>query len=428
MHQIHLRQAKEKLHNEIHQTMKMYSNEKHHLLKQLANLRHDLTDLKLPEIASNVYDPYQTPRIEPKQHMTEKLKFHKSDKHRSKNQASSKKSSVKCDTDTSDYESDFEKSVSDTDQTLFGDHKDLDLIINDDKSVSDLPSNVVLGSHPNTQWYSGKYLRHSSLDHAAKSQTVQQKPNTALYPEISQKHIATLAVQDRQRCEIKLPTIKGINKKKVKFDGKTAVKLIPHEPNTNLTKMAYESQQRKQRSEKLPPIEDWKMRRAAKGQMRGRSSPTGIYLPPLKSQKQKRTLEVIPETLAESAEWKALYLNIHDEDTRNKTLSDILHAVRIRMQNNERSLKFGERRSPDKTDNFLCDYLLNSQSKKDRRRRGQIPSHAAERCFRRSNAVHLQNYLHKLSRQRRMIEHMAGEEYRLTHIVGHKHLQDALPM
>ena len=369
MHQMRLRQAKEKLHNEIHQTMKMYSSEKHQLLKQLANLRHDLTDLKLPEIASHTFDPYQTPRIEPTHYVHEKRKS-QNDK---KKLTSSKGSVVRCD-DTSDYESDYEKSVSDTDQTIFGDNYDLyhddktDSFSHDDKSVSDLHSDG-LGGHLNTQWYSGKYLRHSSLDRTSKSHSVQFKHDTPIYPEIFENEIPVIEVQDRQRCEIKLPTIKGINKKKVKFDGKTDVKLISPEQKMNLSrsnKTACNSQQRKWRPDRLTGIGDWKMKQAARGQMKGRNSPPGVSFPPIRCHREKKSLEAIPETLAESAEWKTLYLNIHDDDKRNKTLLDILHAVRIRMQTNERSLRFGEQRSSDKTDNILCDYLLGSHTRKER--------------------------------------------------------------
>lgn len=41
---------------------------------------------------------------------------------------------------------------------------------------------------------------------------------------------------------------------------------------------------------------------------------------------------------------------------------------------------------------------------------------------RRSSNAQLQNYLRKMSRSRRMIEHMEVEEYRLAHIMGHKEL------
>lgn len=50
------------------------------------------------------------------------------------------------------------------------------------------------------------------------------------------------------------------------------------------------------------------------------------------------------------------------------------------------------------------------------------PKNTAYRMGRRSSNAQLQSYLRKMSKSRRMIEHMEVEEYRLAHIMGHKEL------
>lgn len=53
------------------------------------------------------------------------------------------------------------------------------------------------------------------------------------------------------------------------------------------------------------------------------------------------------------------------------------------------------------------------------------PNNTAARVGRKSTSNQLQSYLRKMSKSRRMIEHMEAEQYRMVNVIGNKPLQDA---
>lgn len=136
--------------------------------------------------------------------------------------------------------------------------------------------------------------------------------------------------------------------------------------------------------------------------------------------------------------YKAMYVSITNPEERMKTLADILYAVRLRMQENEQNLQYGKSPRYGKTENTLCDFLLKKSQDNNNNKSPEngispvsdvaklkqlkgVPNNTAARIGRRSTGTQLQNYLRKMSRSRRMIEHMEVEEARLAHM-GHQHL------
>ncbi|RUS77151.1 hypothetical protein EGW08_015086 [Elysia chlorotica] len=73
----------------------------------------------------------------------------------------------------------------------------------------------------------------------------------------------------------------------------------------------------------------------------------------------------------ETEEWKNSYMSLPDPETRKKTLSDIMFAVRTRMRENEASLRFGETPRPsDESYGFL---LADPFQQKSPRRSNKSP-------------------------------------------------------
>ncbi|XP_067654283.1 uncharacterized protein [Haliotis asinina] len=444
MYENYLQKSTQKLQDEIHHTMKMYSVEKQQLLKQLASLRHNMSELKISDTGVNqrFSDTEKSPRhcvngaipkhIGHEQHRLPPIikngligpLYPKGDKSNEEEQDTDEM--VNQGLQKSDTELTF---LSDelSGETKLNDNSDVEggfklfperKIQKRTKTSKDIPIfklPQIKEEPPRPLWYSGN-----------NSQTVKQRalsPLTALpqineMRQISENNFDIPTVKDPSRCEIAIPT-KSVTKK-VHFAGSNSIRSPDSLDHTNghlpqLSKKKFQmhkpSKKTKRLSQQMANVQESSLAQSESSEAAPLQAPKG------------------------TEEWKSLYVNIHDPEERTKTLGDILYAVRVRMRENEQNLMYGHKPAEDKTDNTLCDYLLVHKDDQDGMRktrkilhhhkRGHIPSHTAQRLHRRSNAVQLQNYLKKLSRQRRMIEHMEGEEYRLTHIVGHRQLQEA---
>ncbi|XP_071100203.1 uncharacterized protein [Haliotis cracherodii] len=445
MYENYLQKSTQKLQDEIHHTMKMYSVEKQQLLKQLASLRHNMSELKISDtgVSPRFSDNGKSPRYSVNSAIPKHIGR---EQHRLPPIIKTGLISAvhpNCVKSISEEARDRDEIVnqrlqrSDTDLTFLSDefcgeskHNDngdvegefklfperkVPKITKTSKDIPVFKLPQIKEEAPRPLWYSGN-----------NSQTVKQRahsPLTALpqiheMRQISENNFDIPAVKDPLRCEISIPT-KSVTKK-VHFAGSNSVRNSDSLDQTNshlpqLSKKKFQmhkpSRKTKKHFQQLPNVQESSSSQSDSTEAPQCQAPQG------------------------TEEWKSLYANIHDPEERTKTLGDILYAVRVKMRENEQNLMFGHKPVEDKTDNTLCDYLLVHKDDQDgirktrkilhHHKRGHIPSHTAERLHRRSNAVQLQNYLKKLSRQRRMIEHMEGEEYRLTHIVGHRQLQEA---
>jgi hypothetical protein len=65
------------------------------------------------------------------------------------------------------------------------------------------------------------------------------------------------------------------------------------------------------------------------------------------------------EVMRATQEYKSLYLKMKDPEQRMKTLAEILYSVRLRMIENEHTMKYGINPKHMKNANTLCDFLMN---------------------------------------------------------------------
>ncbi|XP_060074428.1 uncharacterized protein LOC132554143 [Ylistrum balloti] len=384
-----LRKSTKKLQDDLRQTMRVYSSEKHELLRQLASLRHEMDELKASDTSSSPTSSFSDSsslKSTPRFFHAPNLAANKAGKKGRK-----RKSSI-----TSD------DSMGSQNQKL----KEGILRLPTIKDASPAPQ----------EWESGNSM-HTNLP------PIEQPKGLATAKALLDNTFPIPKISDPSREDISVSSIRQSNreKKKVHFSEENKV--------TEFEVIRYnESEAKNWRGGGAnSPAEYYRKPRTSK-KGKGERGGSRVTLAPLKRPNDPKEAQKV------AAEYKSLYLSIHDPEERTKTLADILYAVRMRMQENEQNLKFGETPRPAKTNNTLCDFLLSS-SCEDPLLKGEpnkvgnkflgAPNHTAARIGRRSHATQLQNYLRKMSKSRRMIEHMEAEQYRLAHIIGHKQLMAA---
>ncbi|XP_048729296.1 uncharacterized protein LOC125646802 isoform X2 [Ostrea edulis] len=389
-----LQQSTKKLQDDLRQTMKSYSSEKQQLLRHLASLRHEMDELRLSgsesptstgsttdlSTASGASNKSKSRRF----YHAPNIAAHKLKKSRKKMSKHSKRKS-----ETSEEKKQMEGI--------------LKLPIIKEGNLGN-PSPLTW-THKNSEWDSAQQITLNNLP------PIKPPKDIAAAQELLQNDYDMPKIDDPQRSDKIVPTKgKSQEKKRVKFSSKNQVAVFTGET----TDMAIEDSDSDSDSKNSHESSEIKPKGVNQRQH---------YLPPL-DLGNRRCLN--PQ---ETENHKMLYISIKDPDVRRKTLSEILHAVRMRMQENEHHLRFGEmpRRkrqtsSQESPLNSSQESLNSTDSNKSKISHLGAPQNTAYRMHCRSSNSQLQNYLRKMSRSRRMIEHMEVEEYRLAHIMGHKDL------
>ncbi|XP_021347988.1 uncharacterized protein LOC110446966 [Mizuhopecten yessoensis] len=385
-----LRKSTKKLQDDLRQTMRVYSSEKHELLRQLANLRHEMDELKATDssssptsFSSDSSSVKSTPRFFKAPNLAAN-KVRKKGRRRNNSVTS--------------------------DETMGSQNQKIK------EGILRLPT-IKDASPAPQEWESGNSM-HTTLP------PIEHPKGLVAVKALMDNNFSIPKISDPSREDISVSSLRqqsNREKKKVHFSEVNKI--------TEFEVIRYNENEAKnwRRGGENSPHDYYRKPRASKKGKGERGGSRGT-LAPLKRPNDPKEAQKV------AAEYKSLYLSIHDPEERTKTLADILYAVRMRMQENEQNLKFGESPRPSKTNNTLCDFLL-SNSSEDPLLKGEpnkvgnkflgAPNHTAARIGRRSNAIQLQNYLRKMSKSRRMIEHMEAEQYRLAHIMGHKHLMAA---
>ncbi|XP_033752667.1 uncharacterized protein LOC117336289 [Pecten maximus] len=385
-----LRKSTKKLQDDLRQTMRVYSSEKHELLRHLASLRHEMDELKASESSSSPTSSFSdsssfksTPRF-----------FHAPNlaANKARKKGRKRKNSLTSDDSMGSQNQKIKEGI---------------LRLPTIKDASPAPQ----------EWESGNSM-HTNLP------PIEHPKGLATAKALLDNNFSIPKISDPSREDISVASLRQSNreKKKVHFSEENKI--------TEFEVIRYNENEAKnwRHGGANSPTEYYRKPRGSKKGKGERGGSKGT-LAPLKRPNDPKEAQKV------AAEYKSLYLSIHDPEERTKTLADILYAVRMRMQENEQNLKFGESPRPAKTNNTLCDFLL-SNSSEDPILKGSEPSklgnkfhgapnHTAARIGRRSHSIQLQNYLRKMSKSRRMIEHMEAEQYRLAHIIGHKHLMAA---
>nr|XP_022305339.1 uncharacterized protein LOC111112204 isoform X4 [Crassostrea virginica]XP_022305346.1 uncharacterized protein LOC111112204 isoform X4 [Crassostrea virginica] len=389
-----LQQSTKKLKDDLRQTMKTYSSEKQQLLRHLARLRLEMDELRLPGSESPTSTDsaldWSTSQssVKSKSHRfyhAPNIAAHKLKKSRKKLSKQPRRSS-----DTSEDKKNMEGILK------------LPII---QEGTFRNPSPLTW-TNKNSEWDSAHQISLNNLPPINPPQEI-----TAAKEMMEENYIMP-KIEDPDRSDKSIPKKKNLRgKKRVQFSSETQVAVF-NGGNTDVKAEDSDSESDSKNSEGSP--------RENKSEVK-HTNQRQHYLPPL-DLGNKRQLN--PK---ETEDHKMMYISIRDPDARRKTLSEILHAVRLRMQENEHHLRFGEM---PRRHNRIYESVLNSSqeslhstdSNKSKSSHIGAPQNTAYRLGRRSSNAQLQNYLRKMSRSRRMIEHMEVEEYRLAHIMGHKEL------
>lgn len=391
-----LQQSTKKLQDDLRQTMKTYSTEKQQLLRHLASLRHEMDELRLSgsesPISTDSTTDLSTSRCSTNRSKSNRfyhapnIAAHKLKKSRKKMSKQSKRNSES---------SEDKKSIEGI----------LKLPIIKEGTFGNPPPTLTW-TNKNSEWDSAHQISLTNLPPLNPVQEI------VAAKELLEDDYVMPKIDDPDRTDKGIPKKKSQEKKRVKFSSENQVAVITGE-NTNIKTQDSDSESD---SKNLQGSSQ-----ENKTQVKGVNQ-RQHYLPPLELGSRRR---LNPK---ETEDHKMLYISIRDPDARRKTLSEILHAVRLRMQENEHHLRFGEmprrnrHNSYETVLNSSQESLLSTDSTKSKSSHFGAPKNTAYRMGRRSSNAQLQSYLRKMSKSRRMIEHMEVEEYRLAHIMGHKEL------
>ncbi|WAR02451.1 hypothetical protein MAR_009009 [Mya arenaria] len=128
-----------------------------------------------------------------------------------------------------------------------------------------------------------------------------------------------------------------------------------------------------------------------------------------------------PQMVTEGVnEWKSLYSSIMNPEEKTKALNDIMNAVRLKKYENEQAMKYGNGPRPLEAEELVKDYLdLNASGKITYRDEagnaysGCMPTPRSSPRLQNGfpNTFQLQNYLRQMSRTKRVLEKIDGQEY-----------------
>ncbi|KAJ8299259.1 hypothetical protein KUTeg_023319 [Tegillarca granosa] len=372
MHGNILRKSTKKLQDDLRQTMRTYSSEKQQLLKQLANLRHEIDDMKIGDgsISPSTYSDFsqRTSRSNKSRY------FHAPDIAAQK----AGKNSQKQDGNLTDRSNIQSTRLATKDPTKEG---ILKLPAIPGVTGNNKPNQNLNSNSNSSIWYSGKNLVEKNnnvpeaFDNSDSSKSAEMLKENYQIPKIS----------DPMRNDITFSKSKMKDKKKVHFANvqpETIVKNYYAQSADQTAKDNHSKNLKSGEAENLPHIPTKISRKNNhKGHKKFRAYDKSYgKLPPIDEVKLG-TYNYESQQAAEN--YKAMYVSITNPEERMKTLADILYAQLKQLKG--------------------------------------VPNNTAARIGRRSTGTQLQNYLRKMSRSRRMIEHMEVEEARLAHM-GHQHL------
>lgn len=305
-----LQQSTKKLQDDLRQTMKTYSTEKQQLLRHLASLRHEMDELRLSgsesPVSTDSTTDLSTSRCSTNRSKSNRfyhapnIAAHKLKKSRKKMSKQSKRNSES---------SEDKKSIEGI----------LKLPIIKEGTFGNPPPTLTW-TNKNSEWDSAHQISLTNLPPLNPVQGV------VAAKELLEDDYVMPRIDDPDRTDKGIPKKKSQEKKRVKFSSENQIAVITGE-NTNIKTQDSDSESD---SKNLQGSSQ-----ENKTQVKGVNQ-RQHYLPPLELGSRRR---LNPK---ETEDHKMLYISIRDPDARRKTLSEILHAVRLRMQENEHHLRFGE--------------------------------------------------------------------------------------
>ncbi|XP_076115848.1 uncharacterized protein LOC143083463 [Mytilus galloprovincialis] len=386
-----LRDSTKKLQNDLRQTMRKYSTEKSQLLRQLSSLRYQqnqLGDLKLSALSPSTMSESSSVQSSSRYYMAPNIAAHKLNKKKKKTQETKI---------TAIPESSRKEGI-------------LKLPVLRQESLSKtLKSRCP--SKTTSEWDSG---RNNSMQNLP---PLHPPPGIAAAKELLQESYKIPKVRDSTRHDITRASLPSrTSKKKVHFAEKHSVSEYGRNEHVDNDFTSPKNYSWSGDTKSLPPISN--MDTFSVDSITAYSA-----LPPIYG----KNCDTDPnEVIKATQQYKSLYLKMKDPEQRMKTLAEILYSVRLRMIENEQTLKYGINPKHMKNANTLCDFLMNRNhnssmsmysvnselSTTDGRKSG-IPSNTAARSGRKSGSLQLQNYLRKMSRSRR-----PSEEIRMSRMMA----------
>lgn len=306
-----LRKSTKKLQDDLRHTMRVYSSEKHELLRQLASLRHEMDELKSSDTSSSPISSLSDSsslRFGPRFFHAPNVAAHKVGRKGKRH-----KNSISSDGSMGSQNQKLKEGI-----LRLPTIKDVSITTQEWESGNSMYPNL-----PPIEPAKGLAAATAMLD------------NAFTIPKISDPNREDISVSDLGTRSIK-------EKKKVHFS-----------EEDNITEFEVIRYGASNAGEDIHSQHYYRRPRASK-KGRGERGGSRATLAPLKRPSNAKEAQKV------AAEYKSLYLSIHDPEERTKTLADILYAVRMRMQENEQNLKFGETPRPAKTNNTLCDFLLSN--------------------------------------------------------------------
>lgn len=324
MYGMHLRESTKKLQDDIKQTMKKYSTEKSQLMKQLSNLRHQrdhMGDFKLETDSPSTLSMSDASSIrsQSRYYMAPNIAAHKLSKKK--------------------------KKTHETRVTTIVETPQREGILKlPTISPGSPPRPLLPRARSKTEWDSGKNNSMQNLP------PLDPPPGIAAAKEILQESYKIPKVQDSTRHDITRASLPSRTaKKKVHFAEKHSVSEYArrdyHESDYQLSKnYSYTGD-----TKSLPPVSSTDMYSVS-------SIKAFSALPPILGKNGDFNHD---DVMKATQQYKSLYLKMKDPEQRMKTLAEILYSVRLRMMENEQTMKYGINPKHMKQANTLCDFLMN---------------------------------------------------------------------
>lgn len=318
----HLRESTKKLQDDLRQTMRKYSCEKTNLLKQLSSLRYEMGDMKLGSSSSSMTSGLSSQRSnfsQSRYYLAPNLAAHKIGKKKKKTQTQETKITIPEENSNKSKEG----------------------ILKLPTINSQIPpKNFVPKTPPkNIVWDSG---RNNSMHNLP---PLDPPPGIAAAQDLLHESFKIPKVLDATRHDITRLSTRSNSKKKVHFAEKHSVSEFIGQKDIIVPKNSSWSGETKS----LPPL-------SSNDNYSVDSIKAYSALPPI----PWRNNDLDPdEVMRATQEYKSLYLKMKDPEQRMKTLAEILYSVRLRMIENEHTMKYGINPKHMKNANTLCDFLMN---------------------------------------------------------------------
>lgn len=318
-----LRDSTKKLQNDLRQTMRKYSTEKSQLLRQLSSLRYQqnqLGDLKLSALSPSTMSESSSVQSSSRYYMAPNIAAHKLNKKKKKTQETKI---------TAIPESSRKEGI-------------LKLPVLRQESLSKtLKSRCP--SKTTSEWDSG---RNNSMQNLP---PLHPPPGIAAAKELLQESYKIPKVRDSTRHDITRASLPSrTSKKKVHFAEKHSVSEYGRNEHVDNDFTSPKNYSWSGDTKSLPPISN--MDTFSVDSITAYSA-----LPPIYG---KNCDNDPNEVIKATQQYKSLYLKMKDPEQRMKTLAEILYSVRLRMIENEQTLKYGINPKHMKNANTLCDFLM----------------------------------------------------------------------